>query len=299
MKYRYLKFILAGVAVLLCAAYILHFLREPKSEQEIFDKNYMNITPEKGTSSFNYYNVQSYHNRRYFQDEEGNLFAQKEGSENKELQIENVAGFLIKEDELVYTIWDEPDKVYIRSLKDSREKSILVQKAYLLFHDNEYAYIYSETNILYKFNRSWNMVKKIDLNEKGFRGCFERCYAAKGKFVFVTKLLQLYIYDEQKGILHEVRTPDEGEASKDGDVADWKGNVYYLLSYYDDGDLHNSLTRLNSTENGIYKLNTDKGELEKVSDETGESMLVMNNQLYIAKTHFWGLSYQIDCVDMG
>lgn len=38
--------------------------------------------------------------------------------------------------------------------------------------------------------------------------------------------------------------------------------------------------------------------MEKVSNEVGEIMLVMNNELYIADTHFWGISYRTNSVDV-
>lgn len=293
MKKRYIKFALIAVLVLICAIYIVHILREPKSERELFDKNYMNITPEEGTSSFNCFNVQNYNKQRYFRADKGNLAVQKEGSKNSEVLIKNTSAFLIRDDELAYVLWNEPDRVYIREFNSNSEKSISVEKAYLLFNDNEYAYIYSETNVLYKLDKSWDIVKTIDFNEKGFSGCFERACAVKGKFVFATEALQLYVYDEQKETLHKVKAI-ENEYSGDGDVAEWNGDIYYLLCFYDDGDLHNSLTRLDSAENGIYKLDTDKGILEKVSDKTGEILLSLNNQLCIARTHLGGLSYQID-----
>ena len=120
----------------------------------------------------------------------------------------------------------------------------------------------------------------------------------RGKLIFATKSLELYIYDEQKETLHKVKIPKGEEHSEDGDIMQWKGNVYYMLSYYNDGDLHNSFTRVDSSYNGIYRLNIDIKEMEKVSNEVGTVMLIMNNQIYIADTHFLGISYRINSVNV-
>ena len=292
------KYILIGGGILIFMAYMLRFIWEPQTRSELFDTNYLSITSEKGTSSFDYFNVQEYNNTKYFLDE-GNLIAQKGDSDKKEIQVKNVGSFLIREDELVYILFDEKDKVYVKNLLNNKEKSIPKKNAYILLYDNEYVYIYSEENILYKFDRLWNEVKIIDLNKNGFKGCFERACIIRGKLVFATESLDMYVYDEQKETLDKVKMPKEEEHSKDGDVIKWKGNVYYMLSYYDDGDLHNSFTRVDSSQNGIYKLNIDNKKMEKVSDEVGEIMLVMNNRLYIAASHFFGISYQINSADVG
>lgn len=278
-------------------AYMLRFIWKPQTPSELFDTNYLSITSEKGTSSFDYFNVQEYNNTKYFLDE-GNLIAQKGDSDKKEIQVKNVGSFLIREDELVYILFDEKDKVYVKNLLNNKEKSISKKNVYILLNDNEYVYIYSEENILYKFDRLWNEVKMIDLNKNGFKGCFERACIIRGKLVFATESLDMYVYEEQKETLDKVKMPKEEEHSKDGDVIKWKGNVYYMLSYYDDGDLHNSFTRVDSSQNGIYKLNIDNKKMEKVSDKVGEIMLVMNNRLYIADSHFFGIFYRINSADV-
>ncbi len=290
------KYILIGGAVLIFIVYILHFLWEPHSQSELFDMNYMSITPEKGTSSFNCFNVQEYNKAKYFLDK-GNLVAQEDDSDTKEIQFKNVHSFLIRDDELVYILFDEANKVYVKNLRNNKEQNISMKSAYILLNDNEYVYIYSEGNILHKFDRLWNEVKIIDLNKKGFKGRFERACIIKGKLIFATESLELYIYDEQKETLHKVKIPRGEKHSKDGDIIEWKGNVYYMLSYYNDGDLHNSFTRVDSSENGIYKLNINNETMEKLSNEVGEIMLVMNHQLYIADTHFLGVSYYINSVN--
>lgn len=289
------KYILIGGGILIFIAYMLHFLWEPHSLSELFDANYLSITPEKGTSSFNDFNVQEYNSEKYFLDN-GNLVAQKDDSDKKEIQVKNVYSFLIRDDELVYILFDEPDNVYVKNLQNNTSQNISKKKASILLNDNENVYIYSEENILYKFDRSWNEVEVIDLNEKGFKGCFERACIIRGKLVFATESLELYIYDEQEEMLHKVKIPKEEKHSEDGDIVEWKGNVYYMFSCYGDGDLHNSFTRIDSSKNGIYKLNIDNKKLNKVSNEVGTIMLVMNNQLYIADTHFWGISYRIKSI---
>lgn len=92
----------------------------------------------------------------------------------------------------------------------------------------------------------------------------------RGKLIFATKSLELYIYDEQKETLHKVKIPEREKHSKDGDIIEWKGSVYYMLSYYNNGDLHNSFTRVGSSENGIYKLNVDNETMEKYQMRLGK-----------------------------
>lgn len=291
------KYILIGGAILIFSACILRFLWEPHSLSELFDVNYMSITPEKGTSSFNCFNVQEYSGEKYFSDK-GNLVLQKAGSDKKEIQVKNIGSFLIRDDELLYTLSDETDKVYVKNLQTNKLKNISIKNADILLNDNEYVYIYSEENILHKFDRLWNEVKIIDLNKKGFKGRFDRACIIRGKLIFATESLELYIYDEQKEMLHKVKIPKGEKYSQDGDIIQWKGNVYYMLSYYNDGDLHNSFTRVDSSYNGIYRLNIDIKEIEKVSNEVGAIMLIMNNQVYTADTHFFGISYRINSVNV-
>lgn len=162
---------------------------------------------------------------------------------------------MIKEDELVYILFDEKDKVYIKNLQNNKDKNVSMKNAYILLNDTEYVYIYSEENLVYKFDKHWNQVKIIDLKQKGFKGLFERACIIGGKLIFATESLKLYVYDEQEETLQKVKIPEEEQHSGDGDIIAWKGNVYYMFSYYDDGDLHNSFTRVDSAQNGIYKLN--------------------------------------------
>lgn len=291
------KYILIGSAILIFIAYMLRFLWEPHSLSELFDANYLSITPEKGTSSFNCFNVQEYNGEKYFSDK-GNLVSQKTDSDKKEIQVKDVRSFLIRDDELVYTLFDGTDKVYVKNLQNNNVKNISIKNADILLNDKESVYIYSKKGILHKFDRLWNEEKTIDLKQNGFKKRFERACIIRGKLVFATESLKLYIYDEQEETLHKVRIPKGEEHSKGGDIMQWKGNVYYMSSYYNDGDLHNSFTRVDSSYNGIYRLNIDNREMEKVSNEVGEIMLIMNNQVYIADTHFLGISYWIKSADV-
>jgi hypothetical protein len=59
--------------------------------------------------------------KKYFLDK-GNLVSQKDNSDKKEIRVKNVCSFLIKEDELVYILFDEKDKVYIKISKTIRTK---------------------------------------------------------------------------------------------------------------------------------------------------------------------------------
>ena len=98
--------------------------------------------------------------------------------------------------------------------------------------------------------------------------------------------------------MHKVKLSKGEDHSEDGDIMQWKENVNYMLSYYNDGDLHTSFTRVDSSYNGIYKLNIDIEEMEKVSNEVGAIMLIMNDQVYTADTHFLGISYRINSVNV-
>ncbi len=121
---KIVKCIFIGTGILIFVAYMLRFFMEPHSQSELFDANYLSITPEKGTSSFNFFNVQEYHNKKYFLDK-GNLVSQKDNSDKKEIRVKNVCSFLIKEDELVYILFDEKDKVYIKISKTIRTRIIV------------------------------------------------------------------------------------------------------------------------------------------------------------------------------
>ena len=288
------KYILIGGGILIFIVYVFHFWGEPGSQSDLFDANYMSITPEKGTSSFNFFNVQEYNSEKYFLDN-GNLVSQKDNSDKK-IQIKNVSSFLIKDNELVYVLFDETDKVYVKNFQTNTEKFILIKNADILLNDNDYVYIYTEENLVYKFDKQWNEEKVIDLKKDGLRTHFERICVIKGKLVFATESLKVYVYDEQKEELHKVKLPQKEDYSEDGDIMQWKGNVYYMLSYYDDGDLHASFTRVDSSQNGIYILNIDNIEMEKVSNEVGDIMLIMDNQIYTADIHLWGMSYRINAV---
>ena len=288
------KYILIGGGILIFIVYVFHFWGEPGSQSDLFDANYMSITPEKGTSSFNFFNVQEYNSEKYFLDN-GNLVSQKDNSDKK-IQIKNVSSFLIKDNELVYVLFDETDKVYVKNFQTNTKKFILIKNADILLNDNDYVYIYTEENLVYKFDKQWNEEKVIDLKKDGLRTHFERICVIKGKLVFATESLKVYVYDEQKEELHKVKLPQKEDYSEDGDIMQWKGNVYYMLSYYDDGDLHASFTRVDSSQNGIYILNIDNKEMEKVSNGVGDIMLIMDNQIYTADIHLWGLSYRLKAV---
>lgn len=288
------KYILIGGGILIFIVYVFHFWGEPGSQSDLFDANYMSITPEKGTSSFNFFNVQEYNSEKYFLDN-GNLVSQKDNSDKK-IQIKNVSSFLIKDNELVYVLFDETDKVYVKNFQTNTEKFILIKNADILLNDNDFVYIYTEENLVYKFDKQWNEEKVIDLKKDGLRTHFERICVIKGKLVFATESLKVYVYDEQKEELHKVKLPKKEDYSEDGDIMQWKGNVYYMLSYYDDGDLHASFTRVDSSQNGIYILNIDNKEMEKVSNGVGDIMLIMDNQIYTADIHLWGLSYRLKAV---
>ena len=53
-KYRKnAKYILIGGGRLIFIVYMIHILWEPHSQNELFDANYLSITPEKGTFTEN------------------------------------------------------------------------------------------------------------------------------------------------------------------------------------------------------------------------------------------------------
>ena len=140
------KYIFIGGAILIFIAYMLRFLWEPHTLRELFDANYMSITPEKGTSSFNCFNVQEYNGEKYFSDK-GNLVLQKGDSDKKEIQVKNVNTFLIRDDELVYRLSDERDKVYVKNLQTNKVKNISIKNADILLNDNEYIYLFKEKHL--------------------------------------------------------------------------------------------------------------------------------------------------------
>lgn len=85
-------------------------LLSPHSYTDIFDKHFEDMTPGKNSSAFGGFNVQEYDNTKYFIDDSCNLCSKKDNK--KKIIIENVENFLLLENELVYTLFNDEKNVY-------------------------------------------------------------------------------------------------------------------------------------------------------------------------------------------
>lgn len=52
---------------------------------------------------------------------------------------------------------------------------------------------------------------------------------------------------------------------------------------YNDGDMNNSLTRAESIDDGIYRLDLVKEKFEKISEDVGEFLIVIDNNLCVVR----------------
>ncbi|MCM1441238.1 MAG: hypothetical protein NC131_18845, partial [Roseburia sp.] len=168
---------------------------------------------------------------------------------------------------------------------------------------NQFLYIYTKDNYLYKYDRNWEKVETINIKNNGYDGCFERAYVTGDKIVFYAEdpwedISDVYIYDVPACKLQKTIVPKaETKSVEDTDIIQWDGDIYYMLCYYEDGDLYDSTTRTECAENGIYRLDVENKRFVKVSDRVGHSFLILNNELNVTVDYFFGLSYRVRTVD--
>ncbi len=291
---------MAGVIWLL-----YQFFGAPHSFYEVFETNKENISPNQGTSSFEYFTVQGDESAKYYIDDASYLCVKK--GNKTDILMENIAEFLVCGDRIIYTLFKEDneedkDIVYIDDIHEIKKTVLTVlDKTWceILFTDEEYIYIYSGDNILYKYNEALEKVEEIRMKEKGYDGCFERACVMNHKIVFATDQTgnanrTVYIYDEEKESLKKVDVIDgEENHSTFTDITRWNGDIYFLLGYYLDPEYPDSHNRVDCDENGIYKLNVEEEKFEKVSGETGLVFMIKKNQLYLVDSYSQLFPYKV------
>ena len=165
---------------------------------------------------------------------------------------------------------------------------------------DNFLYIYTKDNYLYKYDRNWKETEAVSIEKKGYDGCFERAYAADGRFVFYAEDgdSDVYTYDTTTCRLQKVTVPGESETgfSEETDIIQWEGEIYYMLCYYNDGDMHDSMTRVECAENGIYRLDPAGKKFLKVSDLVGD-FIIVNNELSVVADRFFGTTKRVKKID--
>lgn len=274
-----------------------HIGLSPGSYFDIFDKYVEDITPSKDSSAFGLFDVKEYDNVKYFIDGSSNLCSMKD--QKKRVIKEDVESFLFFEDELVYTLLDDEKNVYSENMQNKSKSKVAHVSAQIFLTLDNFLYIYTKDNYLYKYDRNWKEMETVSIEKKGYDGCFERAYAADGKIVFYTEDSDVYTYDTTIYRLQKVTVPGEPETgfSEETDIIQWEGEIYYMLCYYNDGDMHNSMTRVKCAENGIYRLDPANKRFQKVSDRVGD-FLIVNNELSVVVDRFFGTTYRVKKVDL-
>jgi len=105
----------------------------------------------------------------------------------------------------------------------------------------------------------------------------------------------LYLFDLKTKYIQKVpfSSKETYEYAIRNDVVRWKGEVYYMRCSYNDGDMNNSLTHAESIDDGIYRLDLAKGKLEKISEDVGEFLIVIDNNLCVVTDSFmFGMTYK-------
>ena len=273
-----------------------YIMLSPGSYSDIFDKYVEDITPGKNSSAFGHFEVQEYDNIKYFLDGSSNLCSMKD--QKKKVILEGVECFLFFEDELVYTLIDDEKNVYSENMQNKRKGKVAHVSAQIFLTLDNFLYIYTKDNYLYKYDRNWKETEAVSIEKKGYDGCFERAYAADDRIVFYTEDSDVYTYDTTTCRLEEVTVPGESETefSVETDIIQWEGEIYYMLCYYNDGDMHNSMTRVECAENGIYRLDAASRKFLKVSDRVGD-FIIVNNELSVVVDRFFGTAYRVKKID--
>ena len=290
------KYFLGVFMFLVLVLYGFRIMLSPHSPYDVFEKHLEDITPGKNSSDSGYFNVQEYDNTKYFIDD-CNLYSLKD--HEKKIIIKDVDNFLFLENEMVYTLFDDEKKVYSINFQDNSKRVVAHVSVDIFLNCKNFLYIYSYDKHLYKYDRDWNKIETLSIKKKGYRGCFDRASVKDDKIVFYTEDSDVYIYDVMTNELQEIIVPGKSETnfSKGTDIIQWDGDIYYMLCYYDDGDMHDSMTRTESVETGIYKLDIENKKFLKVSKNVGAFLIIMNNELSVAVDYFFGISYQVKKVD--
>ncbi len=292
-----------GVIIIIFIFEGIQIICGPRTYMDIFNRELTSITSGQNTSEFEYFGVQEYNNVKYYLDENSNLCEKRE--DKIVIRVKNVATFLVWRDKLIFRLHDDEKQVFETPIHGQTKKVIAHVEADIIFSNEKYLYIYSNKSILHKYDSSWREIETVSLKEKGDECNFDKACVMGEEIIFCTEDnaikegLDVYIYDEKSAQLQQVLFPENSrmDYSRGVDIARWKGEIYYLLCYYDDGDMHNSLTRTDLSENGIYKLDIKKGKFVKVSNTIGGVLIVVNNQLCVVSDFLFGVLRQINEVE--
>ncbi len=301
MKKIHLSEIIMVLVIIMFLALVagwFYIMLSPGSYSDIFDKYVEDITPGKNSSAFGHFEVQEYDNIKYFLDGSSNLCSMKD--QKKKVILEGVECFLFFEDELVYTLIDDEKNVYSENMQNKRKGKVAHVSAQIFLTLDNFLYIYTKDNYLHKYDRNWKEMEAVSIEKKGYDGCFERAYVADGRFVFYAEDgdSDVYTYDTTTCRLQKVTVPGESETgfSEETDIIQWEGEIYYMLCYYNDGDMHDSMTRVECAENGIYRLAPAGKKFLKVSDLVGD-FIIVNNELSVVADRFFGTTKRVKKID--
>lgn len=296
-KVKYIILVaVAGILIFCCYRIVF----APHSYRDVVSREIDNIQPSINTSSFESLSVQKFNDTKYYLDENNALWL-KSPKEEK-ICVRQVAYFLVWQNRLIYTTTDNIKAIYEMPLLGANKKSEkrVSEEARIIFCDNQFLYIYTAQKMLLKYDYSWKEIEAIDMKKKGVEVNFERACVVKNKIVFCTESdgadgFDMYLFDLKTKYIQKVpfSSKETYEYAIRNDVVRWKGEVYYMRCSYNDGDMNNSLTRAESIDDGIYRLDLAKGKLEKISEDVGEFLIVIDNNLCVVRDSFmFGMTYK-------
>lgn len=288
--------VVAGILIFCCYRIVF----APHSYRDVVSREIDNIQPSINTSSFESLSVQKFNDTKYYLDENNELWL-KSPKEEK-ICARQVAYFLVWQNRLIYTTTDNLKAIYEMPLLGDNKKAEkrLSEEAQIIFCDNQFLYIYTAKKMLLKYDHSWKEIEAIDMKKKGVEVNFERACVVKNKIVFCTESdgadgFDMYFFDLKTKYIQKVpfSSKETNEYAIRNDVVRWRGEIYYLRCSYNDGDMNNSFTRAESIDNGIYRLNLAKGKFEKISEDVGEFLIVIDNNLCVVRDSFmFGMTYK-------
>lgn len=296
-KVKYIILVaVAGILIFCCYRIVF----APHSYRDVVSREIDNIQPSINTSSFESLSVQKFNDTKYYLDENNALWL-KSPKEEK-ICVRQVAYFLVWQNRLIYTTTNNIKAIYEMSLLGANKKSEkrVSEEARIIFCDNQFLYIYTAQKMLLKYDHSWKEIEAIDMKKKGVVVNFERACVVKNKIVFCTESdgadgFDMYLFDLKTKYIQKVpfSSKETYEYAIRNDVVRWKGEVYYMRCSYNDGDMNNSLTHAESIDDGIYRLDLAKGKLEKISEDVGEFLIVIDNNLCVVTDSFmFGMTYK-------
>ena len=296
-KVKYIILVaVAGILIFCCYQIVF----APHSYRDVVSREIDNIQPSINTSSFESLSVQKFNDTKYYLDENNALWL-KSPKEEK-ICVRQVAYFLVWQNRLIYTTTNNIKAIYEMPLLGANKKSEkrVSEEARIIFCDNQFLYIYTAQKMLLKYDHSWKEIEAIDMKKKGVVVNFERACVVKNKIEFCTESdgadgFDMYLFDLKTKYIQKVpfSSKETNEYAIRNDVVRWKGEIYYMRCSYNDGDMNNSLTREESIDDGIYRLDLAKEKFEKISEDVGEFLIVIDNNLCVVSDSFvFGMTYK-------